>query len=57
MILSPVMIAKIMPNTNAESEVSLDVPKMVASEDLAQGVSQTIKPEVEVVDNKKEEIN
>jgi len=56
MILSPVMIAKIMPTTNAESEVSLELPKMVASEDLAQGVSQTIKPEVEVVENEKEEI-
>ena len=44
-----------MPTTNAESEVSLELPKMVASEDLAQGVSQTIKPEVEVVEDRKEE--
>lgn len=56
MILSPIMIAKIMPTTNAESEESLELPKMVASEDLAQGVSQTIKPEVEVLENKKEEL-
>lgn len=56
MILSPIMIAKIMPTTNAESEVSLELPKMVASEDLAQGVSQTIKPEVEVLENKKEDL-
>lgn len=56
MILSPIMVAKIMPNTNAESEISLEIPKMVASEDLAQGVSQTIKPEIEIVEKKREEI-
>lgn len=48
------MIAKIMPTTNTESEVSLEQPKMVASEDLAQGVSQTIKPEVELIVEKEE---
>lgn len=56
MVLSPIMTAKILPTTNAENEISIDEPRMVASEDLAQGVSQTIKPKVEiVVENKKEE--
>lgn len=56
MILSPIMIAKIIPTTNLEREVSFEAPKMVASEDLTQGVSQTVKPEVEVKEKKREEV-